>query len=103
MTFNITYDTKDIYIGKGKEQTKPKPKNNFHKLNPVDENDKALTHNNIKKSDAEYIKKRRNELKLTQKELAAKCNLNVKIIQDYENGTAIINNKILANIKKHLN
>ena len=98
MTFNITYDTKDIYIGKPKEQSKPKPKakNEFHKLNSIDENDKVLTHNNIKKSDAEYIRKRRNELKLTQKELAIKCNLSIKIIQDYENGTAIINNKILS-------
>ena len=109
MTFDIRYDTKDIYIGKPKEeifQDKIKPRKKYsreNEINKIDENDKALSHHNVKKSDSDYIQKRRNELHLTQKELAVKCNLNVKVIQDYENGTAIINNKILANIKRHLN
>ena len=107
MTFDIRYDTKDIYIGRPKEFSKPKQKpvqkySREQEINKIDENDKSLTHHNVKKSDSDYIKRRRNELKLTQKDLAIKCNLNVKVIQDYENGTAIINQKILANIKRHL-
>ena len=101
MTFDIRCDTKDIYIGKPKEVPKPKPKQKYLKEN-MDESDKPLVSHNVKKADSDYIKRRRNELNMTQKELAVKCNLNVKIIQDYENGTAIINNKILANIKRHL-
>ena len=101
MTFDIRYDTKDIYIGKPKETLKPKQKLKYIK-NDIDNSDKPLVNHNVKKSDSDYIKRRRNELKLIQKELAVKCNLNVKVIQDYENGTAIINNKTLANIKKHL-
>ena len=105
MTFDIRCDTKDIYIGRPNEPPKPKTKTSqkyYNENERIDKSDKPLLNHNVKKSDSDYIKRRRNELKLTQKELAIKCNLNVKIIQDYENGTAIINNKILANIKKHL-
>ena len=106
MTFDIRCDTKDIYIGRSKEESpKPKPKTSqkyYNESERIDKSDKPLLNHNVKKSDSDYIKKRRNELKLTQKELAIKCNLNVKVIQDYENGTAIVNNKVLSNIKRHL-
>ena len=111
MTFNITRDTKDIYIGKPKQEQeehartgKAKYRGDYRNVinERIDTTDKPLINHNVKKIDSDYIKKRRNELKLTQKELAVKCNLNVKVIQDYENGTAIVNNKTLANIKRHL-
>ena len=103
MTFDIRRDTNDIYIGTSlhSKSQYQKTKQKYKKEN-MDESDKALTHQLVKKSDSDYIKKRRNELNITQKELAVRCNLNVKTIQDYENGTAIISNKILSNIKRHL-
>jgi len=104
MTFDVRCDTKDIYIYNNKLE-KPKPKitkKYYNESERIDKSEKPLINHNVKKADSDYIKRRRNELKLTQKELAIKCNLNVKVIQDYENGTAIINNKTLANIKKHL-
>jgi len=101
MTFDICYDTKDIYIGRPKQEVKLKPKTS-HFPKDITDSDKPLVSHNVKKTDSDYIKRRRNELHLTQKELAVKCNLNVKVIQEYENGTAIVNNKVLANIKRHL-
>jgi len=114
MTFDVRRDTQDIYVGKFKKQEKTeeehkrkenaKYKGDYRNVlsDNVDKSDKPLLNHNIKKADSDYIKRRRNELKLTQKELAVKCNLNVKIIQDYENGTAILNNKTLSCIKRHL-
>ena len=114
MTFDVRRDTQDIYVGTYRKQEKAekehkrkenaKYKGDYRNVlsDNVDKSDKPLLNHNVKKTDSDYIKRRRNELKLTQKELAVKCNLNVKIIQDYENGTAILNNKTLSCIKKHL-
>ena len=103
MTFDIRYDTKDIYVGHAKKQTFVQKNKNRRTDNPkTNDDDKPLTLKNVKKSDSDYIKKRRNELHLSQKDLAIKCNINVKVIQDYENGTAIVSDKILANIKRQL-
>ena len=48
------------------------------------------------------IKNARNSKKLTQKELANRCNLSVKVVQKYENGLAIPNNSELNKLRKVL-
>lgn len=48
------------------------------------------------------IQKARAEKKLTQDQLAQKCNLNVAIIKSYENGTAIVKQQELSLINKQL-
>jgi putative transcription factor len=49
------------------------------------------------------MQQKRNELKLTQKQLATKCNLKEDVIKQYEKGTAIVNQNDLTKINRVLN
>ena len=42
-------------------------------------------------------------LKLSQRDLANKLNININIINDYENGSAVSQNYIISKINKYLN
>jgi ribosome-binding protein aMBF1 (putative translation factor) len=49
------------------------------------------------------IKQARLSLKLSQRDLANKLNININIINDYENGYAVSQNYIISKINKYLN
>jgi ribosome-binding protein aMBF1 (putative translation factor) len=49
------------------------------------------------------IKQGRLNIKMSQKELAQKLNVDISIIIDYENGKAIPNNAFISRIEKALN
>lgn len=74
--------------------------NNNKKL---DEHNDVGKHNLVGSKRGNIIKNARNNLDdKTQKGLAKKLNIDVKIIQKYENGTAIADIKILRQIEKVL-
>ena len=54
------------------------------KVQLTNDGEEIITIKNVTKTMSDTIKAKRNELKLTQKELAQKCNLDVKIINDIE-------------------
>ena len=49
------------------------------------------------------IKQGRLNIKMSQKELAQKLNVDVNIVIDYENGKAVPNNSFISRIEKALN
>ena len=70
----------------------------------LDEHNDAGKHKTIGLKRANLIKIGRNSLEdKTQKELAKKINIDIKVLQKYENGTAIIDFKILKKLEKALN
>ena len=73
-----------------------------HKNRKLDEVTDAAKHKNVGKDMGQKIIKARCEKKMTQKQLALKINKPVQIITTYENGTAILDNKILSSIKRIL-
>lgn len=88
---------------KGIAEIKKKRNNNDNqKLKKIENETEEFQ---IKKIDADtknLIHKYRNEQKLTQKELGEKLNIKVGIINDYENGKAIPDTKILNKMEKIL-
>jgi ribosome-binding protein aMBF1 (putative translation factor) len=57
----------------------------------------------ISKADSQLIIQGRIAMKLTQKDLACKLNIQIKDIQDIESGKALENKMVLSKIRKMLN
>lgn len=101
--WNVQY----VYLDK---KSKGKQKDNTNqKKGPNKENklDKQIEEGNmkIKKTPSEIgkeIQKKRNELKLSQKDLALKVNVLPKVIMEIENGTAKHNPQLIVKIKRSL-
>lgn len=104
--FNVSRDTKDIYIGssfnKHNNKQNSQPKKPI-KQPTLSEDDVQKPIKLISKEISLKIQRRRQELKLTQKELALKINKNVSIIQEIENGNAKYDRNILNKLERVLN
>jgi ribosome-binding protein aMBF1 (putative translation factor) len=57
----------------------------------------------VSKEDSKIIIAGRINMKLSQKDLATRLNMQIKDIQEIENGKAIENKQVLSKIKKFLN
>jgi putative transcription factor len=68
----------------------------------IENEEESFKHQTVSLTVSKRIAQARCEKKLTQKELANKLNLPLKIIQDYETSKAIPNHVILNNIEKIL-
>ncbi len=77
-------------------------KANNDKIRKIEKEEDTFKHEKVSLNMSKLISKFRCEKKLSQKELAFKLNLQLKIIQDYENGKAIPNHIIINKIEKVL-
>ena len=93
-------DSIDTQLKRGAATNKQHvPTNDLAKLDGETE---ALKHETISRELGQLIQKARTDKKMTQKELAMKINEKHQVINDYENGKAILNQTIIVKIEKVL-
>tara|TARA_E500000178_G_scaffold306339_1_gene318427 strand:- start:7063 stop:7422 length:360 start_codon:yes stop_codon:yes gene_type:complete len=74
-----------------------------HKNRKLDEETENFIHEKVSLSLSKKIQQARLAKGMSQKDLATKINVKPNVIQEYESGKAIPDNKILRLIKKYLN
>ena len=114
MSFNITYDTKDVYVGKG---TKPTAKKAVVKKptgnggsgvdaraveRRVDDSDAPLVRKEVNKKVSLEIQRARQAKGWTQKELAQRISEKPQVISDYEAGRAQPSQQVLTKLERAL-
>lgn len=74
-----------------------------HKNRKLDQETDIVSHEKVSLSLSKKIQQSRLAKGMSQKDLANKINVKLNVIQDYESGRGIQDNKILIDIKKKLN
>ena len=99
-------DTTPIVWKKGTNNknntTDRKIKNSGKNMRKLEEENEELSHSKISTNIKMEIQKARVGKKMSQKELANKINEKVEVIQSYENGKAIPDNRILQKLRRVL-
>ncbi len=102
-TIIIKKHNKDNKVKVTKEKHKDSERNKIRNSIENKADNDELKHKKVTLKISSIFIKRRNELKLTQKELAQKINLPVTIINDIESGKSIYNHQHIQKIKRGLN